>query len=499
MNCVGEMRVNGRARLLRSLAVGRWLGRSLALPVLLFAAMISARADDVITNIMSSIVSYQYPDDFSSEVLTNGGVLSPLVSYQYLEDFSSAALTNGGILSPIVSYQYFEWPGNDVLGLLSSPSVSYYYQFLDAPILTIIQTNRTPKASEITPRYLPPPPTSAQLEVFTDGAFTTNVALNPNIMTIVLTHGWIMTNNDAPVSPNAGVGDWPTVMAQLLTNAITNANIVAWNWRDAAISSWLDPKQAGSQTPQQGTNLGAALLTALGPNYSKRIHFIGHSFGTLVNAYAANFLHGDHWAAEPVSLTPWPATNMLMTLFDEAEVGADKNFKLVSQDIQVILALAGFNDNYLNPPLPYYHPLPKQFVWADNYVSAFGLLHRNAANVILTNGFPTDAPNLPSWLNELVVFHNYPFQWYEETIQTSNSPMGFTWSFLWSVGDPTFANAPSTGSVYIQTFKSSPWDLTVTNWNFGTNFVDQDLKSIEMDFGIRVLNSMTTSSMQTAQ
>jgi hypothetical protein len=114
-----------------------------------------------------------------------------------------------------------------------------------------------------------------------------------------------------------------------------------------------------------------------------------------------------------------------MTLLDEAEVGVDKNFKLVSQDIQVLLALAGFNDNYLNPPLSYYHPLPKQFAWADNYVSAFGLLHRNAANVILTNEFPTDAPDLKSWLTELVAFQNYPFQWYEETIQTNNSIMGF--------------------------------------------------------------------------
>jgi len=104
-----------------------------------------------------------------------------------------------------------------------------------------------------------------------------------------------------------------------------------------------------------------ASLTALGPNYSKQIHFIGHSFGTLVNAYAANFLQGNNWAAEAVSSNPWPATNMLMTLFDEAEVGADKNFNLLSQDIRVLRALNGSNDNYLNSPAPYYHPLPKQF------------------------------------------------------------------------------------------------------------------------------------------
>src|ERR1017187_9342379 len=79
--------------------------RQLALIAALFLQLVPVFADDVITNVMS-----------------------PIVSYQYSEDFSSAALTNGGIISPIVSYQYYEWPGNDILSLLSSPVVSYYYQ-----------------------------------------------------------------------------------------------------------------------------------------------------------------------------------------------------------------------------------------------------------------------------------------------------------------------------------------------------------------------------------
>ena len=100
--------------------------RQLALIAALFLQLLPVFAD-VITNVMSPIVSYQYSEDFSSEALTNGGVISPFVSYQYLENFSAAALTNGGIMSPIVSYQYYEWPGNGILNLLSSPVVSYYY------------------------------------------------------------------------------------------------------------------------------------------------------------------------------------------------------------------------------------------------------------------------------------------------------------------------------------------------------------------------------------
>ena len=87
----------------------------------------STFAQDTITNVMSPIASYQYPDNFSSESLTNGGVISPFVSYQYLQDFSTAALTNGGIMSPIISYQYYEWPGNGILQLAGSLPVSYFY------------------------------------------------------------------------------------------------------------------------------------------------------------------------------------------------------------------------------------------------------------------------------------------------------------------------------------------------------------------------------------
>ena len=57
----------------------------IVLLAILFASSIFAQ--DTITNFMSPIVSYQYPDDFSSEVLTNGGVQSPIVSFQYLEEF----------------------------------------------------------------------------------------------------------------------------------------------------------------------------------------------------------------------------------------------------------------------------------------------------------------------------------------------------------------------------------------------------------------------------
>ena len=421
----GKEKVNRSLRL--DGAGAGWMVAALACLMLFSSA---AFADDMITNIMSPIASYQYPDNFSS-----------------------AALTNGGILSPMVSYQYYEWPGNGILNLQYSPTVSYYYPFLDTPPLTIIPTNRTPTTAEITP-LLAALPTPSQLMAFHGGIFTANLAsIDPNQMTVVLTHGW----NDDPYS-------WATSMANLIHNNLPSPspNIVAWDWSLTAKSAPDDPGIPAAQTGDQGRALGEKLLLTLGANYSKPIHFVGHSLGTLVNASAANYLQGTNWANEDVSPTPWLATNLQMTLFDEAEVATGQSGLLNG-----IRTLIGWNGNPLEPKPSYYHPLPRHFAWADNYVSAFGLLHPEAANVILTKGSPTDAPNPLGLRDELAAFHGYPMNWYDETIQTDVSALGFLWSFErggW------FSQAPATNSVYVQT--GSEWNLSTSNWNYGTNYLN---------------------------
>jgi pimeloyl-ACP methyl ester carboxylesterase len=378
---------------------------------------------------------------FANDVITN--IMSPIASYQYPDNFSSAVLTNGGILSPIASYQYYEWPGTDVLNLQSSPQVSYYYQFLDAPLFNILPTSRVPTTAESTPAYLISTPPQSQLEIFAVSGFTTNppFPLDKNRMTVVMTHGW---NSD----PNG----WATNMAALMIAnlGVASPNIVAWDWRGTAKADL--PGTPAAQTHDQGIALGQALANALGSNYSKQIHFIGHSLGTLVNANAADYLHGNRFA--------W--TNTQMTLFDEAEAATG-----ITWFGPAIEDLIGWNGNPLSPKPSYYHPLPNQFRWADNYVAAFGLLHTNAANVILTNNFPANAPTLSGWFGALTTFHGYPMPWYDETIQTDVSALGFLWSFErggW------FSQAPATNSVYVQA--TSEWNLSATNWNYGTNLLN---------------------------
>ncbi len=117
------------------------------------------------------------------------------------------------------------------------------------------------------------------------------------------------------------------------------------------------------KTPNQGLLLGKSLLQNLGAGYSQPIHFIGHSFGTCVNAAAANYLEANNYSSAKIQ----------MTLLDEAELGND--LKIVSPTT--------WNFGYIKP-------LPNSFAWADNYISLVGELQNdaNCVNVFLTEGQP---------------------------------------------------------------------------------------------------------------
>ena len=451
---------------------------------IVFLAVFSsvALADDVITNVMSPVVSYQYPDDFSSQ-----------------------ALTNGGISSPIVSYQYFEWPGDDVLELLSSPRVSYFYQIGSEPLPLVLhgrvtdtlgvgissaaisatvgltpaaqtttdasgnyalpalgagvyalaasasgharsaravtlsaatatqnfQLTALPTAPILTQTDRQPPtvftqppvgPMGSTLKVFDGAQFVAITAGNTppsDRMTIVMTHGW-----------NSNPDVWATNMvAQLRAKGVNAnmANIVAWDWRTAAGAAIPEER-----TPSQGVALGQALQSeaALGAGYSQKIHFIGHSLGTLVNAAAANFLHGDRTAQQAVSATPWSPTRTHLTLLDAAELAAGLEvlpigslfalFNGISVSVGGSTDLIGGYDNVL---LGWKPALPVRRKWADNYVSLVGLYQPDAVNVYL------DKAKLIFDLNPietLIKRHAYSFQWYGLTVA---SPSGCTLGF----------------------------------------------------------------------
>jgi pimeloyl-ACP methyl ester carboxylesterase len=314
-----------------------------------------------------------------------------------------------------------------------------------AQLILLMQTNRQATVAEIGQSSIDP---NSQLQVYTNGAFKSSVGLDPNRMTIVLTHGW-----------NSSFGDWPAAMAPLfvLGSRTPTPNIVAWDWEKDAASDLIHIYVPVGNIPKQGDALGKALLGQLGPNYSQPIHFIGHSFGTLVNARAADYLHGDGPCVpcRPAKgVNAFLPANTQMTLFDEAELAPDLMNDVLAATEAIITGVPV-------PVQPFYgSAMPKQSRWADNYISAVGLLHLDAANVIFTRGLPGLEADFAAWSSAVTAFHGYPYGWYDLTVPVcSASLMGDQWSFEQS----GFASAPEASSVFLQTAGVSPLDLAPTD------------------------------------
>lgn len=461
--------------------------RSVAALVLFVFLSLSALADDVITDVMSPIVSYQYP-----------------------EDFSTAALTSGGLLSPITSYVFCEWPGDDVLQLQSSPWVSYYYPGIDGPqimlqgrvtgaggapllgaaisvafgnlpltgttsdvngnyaaplgagvyavtvsasgyakssrVLTLsagtspqdFQLAALPATPDQTPVSRQPaafafPPIGSlgeHLKVFNGAAFVDIVPANtpsPAKLTIVLTHGWIPQALGYEV-PNAGVEGWPTTIATaMLAQGVTPdvANIVAWDWRYAAQGT-LPPEE---NIPGEGVLLGQSLQRVLGSGYSQPVHFVGHSLGALVNAGAANYLNGHKTAQQAVSPTPWTSVPMHFTLFDHGEVSRIASLQVLFDGLTLDLGSPTEVLKYASKTLQGWKPsLPVQYEWADNYISQVGFYLPNTMNVALQKA-PGYA-GIRFW-----EAHSYPMSWYNLSIASPtypDNPLGFKRSYEYS-------------------------------------------------------------------
>lgn len=297
--------------------------------------------------------------------------------------------------------------------------------------LVVIQTNRAPLTAEIGQPTIPTDPT--HFKVFKNGMFQTGIALDTNAMTVVLTHGFMS-------SPT----NWALSMASnILTHvSVPVPNIVAWDWSSEAGTNLDQLPVVTTKVLGEGYALANSLLAALGTNYSQPIHFLGHSLGTLVNSAAADYLHGDSASNTRQFFDP---TNTQMTLFDEAELAPE------------ILNVASTQTFFHNP-------IPVRAAWIDNYVSAFGFAHPEAANVILLKNVPTNAPDAAGLVSALTAFHGYPYAWYDDSISNATeSPMGYRWSFEENGLTPP----PPTDTMFIQSLAGSELSLQQTNYDYG--------------------------------
>lgn len=507
------------------LRVRPWLNkpqttRSYFIPLLLLwllSALHTSFADDPDT--FSPVVSYQYLDSLD-ESGTQTTISSPVVSYQYFDwpGDENVTFTN----TPNVSYYFngapriftqpvsqilkvggtttfsvtadgtqpltYQWRINGVnLSGVTGASISLpNVQPNDSGVYSVVVQNAYGSVASNDAKlvaYLPPPtpqptpptltgatqtpsnaqlnkprvPSNTQLKIMTSGT-----TVDPNKMTIVLTHGW----NSNYHSPN-----WPTSMAAVLqSNYASKANILAWDWESDANINPLDPAPSAARTYAQGAALGSALMDTLGPTYSNSIHFIGHSLGTIVNCKAADYIHGD-W--RPVGDTRstsirYNSHNTHLTLLDEAELVT----AVQGLDLLVDIPLAAVDKTEVVDGAQQISDLlhgwkkviPNHYYWLDNYSSEVGLPHPECANVLLWRRFALPLVNdIPGWGPGL---HGYSYDWYEDTISTpysapfggNNFPMGFFWSFERN----TLSSAPGSNTYFVQSVDPTVSPLAVT-------------------------------------
>ena len=179
--------------------------------------------------------------------------------------------------------------------------------------------------------------------------------------------------------------------------------------------------------PGEGVLLGQSLQRVLGNNYAQPVHFMGHSLGAQVNAAAANYLHGDRTAQQPVSPTPWTAAPMHMTLFDHAEISRIVSLQVLWDGLTLDLGSPTDVLKYAAKTLQGWKPsLPVQYEWADNYISLVGFYLPNTLNVALQKAVGLVGP---------IDAHSYPMAWYDLSIAYPSSPanpLGFKRSYEYS-------------------------------------------------------------------
>lgn len=245
---------------------------------------------------------------------------------------------------------------------------------------------------------------------------------DPAIPTVVVTHGW--ENKDDRSKPLEEGVKWAFDMKDAIGD---RANVIIWGWKDAFtkdlnlftetsptslgedVKSILAPqlRLAAAAVADQGKQLAKKLVELahdFGEGILDDLHFVGHSLGTLVNAYAVNDLTSSGKTIAQFTILDRPFGN---------GGGADILFDSASTtDISV----AGFD---LDGPM-FRTLLPIGAVkFVDNYYGDASVI----ASLLLRHAPPTGAPlYLTNALNQLIpgADHNTIHDWYQCSVMEFN-------------------------------------------------------------------------------
>lgn len=281
-------------------------------------------------------------------------------------------------------------------------------------------------------------------------------------MTVVLTHGM----GSSPT-------EWAAALAHLIhNNHVLGAeapNIVAWDWHFPAAINLSNRIIPIDNAARQGPVLGQELLTRLGSGYSQRVHFIGHSLGTIVNRYACDFLHGQmpRAGSNPASHWNTALTQPHITLLDEAEVASVAGSNVITS-ARLGAKLAGWKGAVAAGVVAAYadwkSPVPSSGRWIDNYISLVGVQREEAVNICLLA--PTVGYNMSDPIGSVLFAHSYAHLFYRSTAHSviSGVPpaVGYARSYEKALVFPPFGTGLTAGSLWYENLSTNdPLDLVL--------------------------------------
>ncbi len=326
---------------------------------------------------------------------------------------------------------------------------------------TVVATDETIPATAV--RKAPSGPVSDHLRVFDGSLFVSDTSsIDPNRMTVVISHGWNTDLADKDV--------WAKSLAlQIINNhgLAAQPNIIGWDWGEEA--KGLTPTV--DQACEQGIAFGKALHQILGIDYGQHVHFIGHSLGTVVNAYACDYVHGSFNRSSLNPAIAWSAysTTPHITLLDEAEIAsvfgqnvttaAKLGWKAAKLKGAIIAGGVSAVANWRSP-------IPKNATWIDNYISAVGVKHDEAVNVSLVAPLVSlQGTSMGAIPNAVISAHGYSHLFYRNTVNPVGLPssMGFGMSIESGASDLPSGVGYTPGSSWYENIDTGDSvDLTLT-------------------------------------
>lgn len=279
----------------------------------------------------------------------------------------------------------------------------------------------------IPPTYFNPTTYSPPTFTPTIGSTSGAPVFNPALPLIVITHGWQLTGsppeNDEPI-------DWVNAMIDTIGG---RANVIDWSWDEAYTKSL---REATSSTANQGRQLARQLKNwdAVYSGYLlDDVQFIGHSLGTLVNAYASKELTNSGKRVEQFTILDRPFGNSKGSswLFDsiDPESGSDTYTAAGNIDQEIFRNL-----------------LPKGKVkFVDNYYG----------EKLTATGATFESPVIAFNKSIPEAGHSEVHEWYQCTIDQSNTANPCTLNFEDLSEGFDVSLASSGGSTFRQ---NNTWD-----------------------------------------